>query len=77
MRGETPVVHRPGQHQSIRAASAVNLKGSFWFATYEGGLMADLFVEWLKRLMYRRKRALHLVVDDWPAHKNAGEAAGT
>jgi transposase len=70
-RGKTPVVHRPGQRQSISAASAVNAKGAFWFATYEGGLTGELFVELLERLMYRRKKPLHLVVDGLPTHKKA------
>lgn len=70
-RGKTPVVNRPGQRQSISAASAVNAKGAFWFATYEGGLTGELFVELLKQLMYRRKKPLHLVVDGLPAHKKA------
>ena len=42
-RGKTPVINRPGQRQSISAASAVNAKGAFWFATYEGGLTGELF----------------------------------
>lgn len=71
LRGNTPVVNRPGQRQSVSAASAANAKGAFWFATYEGGLTGDLFVELLKRLMRRRKKPLHLVVDGLPAHKNA------
>lgn len=49
VRGQTPVVQRPGQRQSISAASAVNAKGAFWFSTYEGGLNAELFVELLKK----------------------------
>jgi len=69
-RGKTPVVLRPGQRQSVSAASAVNSKGAFWFATYQGGLNGELFVELLKRLMYRRKKPLHLVVDGLPAHKS-------
>lgn len=68
-RGVTPVVHRPGQRQSISAASAVNSKGAFWFAIYEGGLTADKFVELLKQLIHHRKKPLHLVVDGLPAHK--------
>lgn len=68
-RGMTPVVHRPGQRQSISAASAVNSKGAFWFALYQGGLTADKFVALLKQLMHRRKKQLHLVVDGLPAHK--------
>lgn len=69
-RGKTPVIDRPGQRQGVSAASAVNAKGAFWFATYVGGLTGALFVELLKGLMYRRKKPLHLVVDGLPAHKN-------
>ena len=43
-KGQTPVVERPGQRQTISAASAVNAKGGFWHCTYEGGLTAELFV---------------------------------
>lgn len=70
-RGQTPVVNRPGQRQSISAASAVNAKGAFWFQTYEGGLTGELFVKLLKNMMHRRKKAVHLVVDGLPAHKKA------
>ncbi len=70
-RGKTPVVNRPGQRQSISAASAVNVTGAFWFATYPGSLTGELFVVLLKRLMRRRRKALHLVIDGLPAHKNA------
>lgn len=70
-RGQTPVVDRPGQRQSISAASAVNSKGAFWFQTYQGALTGELFVQLLKNLMYRRKKAVHLVVDGLPAHKKA------
>lgn len=71
LRGITPVVYRPGQRQSISAASAINAKGAFWFTTYKGALNGELFVELLKKLMHRRKKPLHLVVDGLPAHKKA------
>ncbi|WP_206001735.1 IS630 family transposase [Paraburkholderia aromaticivorans] len=70
-RGETPVVERPGQRQSMSAASAVNSKGAFWFATYEGGLSGELFVTLLRKLMFNRKKPVHLIVDGLPAHKKA------
>jgi transposase len=70
-RGETPVVERPGQRQSMSAASAVNSKGAFWFATYEGGLSGELFVTLLRKLMFNRRKAVHLIVDGLPAHKKA------
>jgi transposase len=69
VRGQTPVVERPGQRQSISAASAVNAKGGFWYCTYEGGLTAELFVSLLGMMMRRRTKPVHLVVDGLPAHK--------
>ena len=68
-KGKTAVIARPGQRQSISAASAVNAKGGFWFATYQGALNAELFIELLKRMMKGRKNPVHLVVDGLPAHK--------
>lgn len=70
-KGETPVVHRPGQRQGISAASAVNSKGAFWFATYPGALNGEGFVDLLKKMMHRRRKPVHLVVDGLPAHKKA------
>ena len=68
-KGQTPVVARPGQRQSISAASAVNAKGGFWYCTYEGGLTAELFVRLLRQMMRHRVKPVHLVVDGLPAHK--------
>src|SRR5271165_7023260 len=69
VKGQTPVVERPGQRQSISAVSAVNAKGAFWYCTYPGGLNADLFVDLLRRMMCHRTKPVHLVVDGLPAHK--------
>ena len=71
VRGQTPVVQRPGQRQSISAASAVNSKGGFWFRTYEGALNSELFIELLGEMMKYRRKPLHLVLDSLPAHKTA------
>jgi transposase len=69
VKGQTPVVGRPGQRQSISAASAVNSKGAFWYCTYRGGLNAELFLDLLRRMMRHRTKPVHLVVDGLPAHK--------
>lgn len=69
VRGQTPVVERPGQRQSISAASAVTAQGAFWFCVYEGALNGELFVELLKKMMHRRRKPVHLVLDSLPAHK--------
>jgi transposase len=70
-KGQTPVVERPGQRQSISAASAVNARGGFWYCIYEGGLNAELFVTLLRKMMRHRSRPVHLVLDGLPAHKTA------
>jgi transposase len=69
VKGQTPVVERPGQRQSISAASAVNSKGAFWYCTHQGDLNAELFVDLLRRMMRNRTKPVHLVVDGLPAHK--------
>jgi transposase len=69
VKGETPLVALPGTRQSVSAASAVNAKGGFWFATYKGGMNAELFIGLLKELMRHRKKPLFLVLDSLPAHK--------
>src|SRR5436190_345975 len=48
--------------KGVSAASAVNAKGAFWFATYKGGMSADLFVAMLKQIMSHRRKPLFLVV---------------
>jgi transposase len=68
-KGETPVVERPGQRQSVSAASAVSANGGFWFRTYEGALDGELFVTLLKDMMRCKRRPIHLIVDSLPAHK--------
>lgn len=70
-KGQTPIVERPGQRQSISAASAVNARGAFWYCTYQGGLNADLFIVLLKKMMRNRRKPVDLVVDGLPAHKTA------
>lgn len=60
---------RPGQRQSISAASAVNAKGAFWYSTYQGGLNGHLFIKLLKQRMRHRTKPVHLVVDGLATHK--------
>ncbi len=69
VRGQTPVVNRPGQRQSISAASAVSAKGAFWYCTFGGALNATLFVDLLRQFMRGRRKPVHLILDSLPAHK--------
>ncbi len=58
-----------GFRADVSAASAVNARGGFWFATYKGGMNSGLFIEMLKVLMHRRRKPLILILDSLPAHK--------
>jgi len=69
VKGRTPVVAMPGQRHSVSAASAVNAKGGFWFATFKGAMRAALLVELFKQLLRHRKKPLFLILDSLPAHK--------
>ena len=71
LRGQTPVVARPGQRQSISAASAVSPTGAFWFCLYDGALNAERFIDFLQQMMKYRRQPVHLVLDSLPAHKKA------
>ena len=66
-RGEAPIA----RGQQLFAASAMNLQGAFWLATYQGTLTGEIFLTLLKKMMYRRRRPLHLVLDAHPIHKRA------
>ncbi len=68
LKGKTPVVRTSGQRQSINVISAVNARGEFWAATYEGKLNAESFVLFLQDFMKRRQGKVFLIVDGHPSH---------
>ncbi len=63
------MVERPGQRQSVSAASGLTAQGGFWFCVYEGALNGEMFVELLKKMMHRRRKPVPLILDSLPAHK--------
>jgi transposase len=69
-RGKTPVVRVTGQRFSLNMISAISPKGSLRFMVVRGGVGARVFIEFLKRLMHGRRRAVFLVVDGHPAHRS-------
>ena len=69
LKGKTPVVKTSGQRQSINVISAVNARGEFWAATYDGKLNAESFVLFLENFMKGQSGKVLLVLDGHPAHK--------
>src|SRR5271163_174857 len=69
-KGETPVVETTGARHGISLISAITSKGHMRFMIKEsGGVNADVFIEFLKRLLIGATRPVFLIVDRGPAHR--------
>lgn len=67
--GKTPVVKATGARYGLNMLSAVSAQGHFRFMTVEGRVNAEVFREFLRRLITGMDRKIFLVVDGHPAHK--------
>ena len=68
-KGETPVVSSTGARYRMSLISAVTARGHMRFMIKEkGGVNADVFIEFLRRLMVGCKTKIFLIVDRGPAH---------
>src|SRR5882757_500421 len=68
-KGETPVVSSTGARYRMSLISAVTSRGHMRFMIKEkGGVNADVFIEFLKRLMIGSRNKIFLIVDRGPAH---------
>ena len=68
-KGETPVVLSTGARYRMSLISAVTSRGHMRFMIKEkGGVNADVFIEFLRRLMIGNKGKIFLIVDRGPAH---------
>ena len=69
-KGETPVVEATGARHGMSLISAITSKGRMRFMIKEkGGVNADVFIEFLKRLLIGATRTIFLIVDRGPAHR--------
>jgi transposase len=69
-KGETPIVMATGARHGMSLISAITSKGHMRFMVKEsGGVNADVFIEFLKRLLTGAKRRIFLIVDRGPAHR--------
>jgi len=68
-RGETPVVLSTGARYRMSLISAVSSRGHMRFMIKEkGGVNADVFIEFIKRLLIGCENKIFLIVDRGPAH---------
>src|SRR5450631_160151 len=69
-RGETPIVAATGARHGMSLISAITSRGHMRFMIKEkGGVTADVFIEFLKRLIAGAQRTIFLIVDRGPAHR--------
>lgn len=69
VKGETPVVKTTGARFGINLISAVNRLGEMRFMCVEGKVNADVFIDFLNRLVVGCAKKVFLVVDGHPSHK--------
>jgi len=69
VRGRTPVVKTTGARFGCNMISAVSPTGELRFMVTERRMNAELFCEFLDRLMHGEAGAVLLVVDGHPSHK--------
>ena len=68
-KGETPIVSSTGKRYRMSMISAITSKGHLRFMIKEsGGVNADVFIEFLKRLLVGATQKIFLIVDRGPAH---------
>src|SRR5215468_10872045 len=68
-KGETPIVLSTGARYRMSLISAITARGHMRFMIKEkGGVNAEVFIEFLKRLMVGTKNKIFLIVDRGPAH---------
>ena len=68
-KGETPIVLSTGARYRMSLISAVTSRGHMRFMIREkGGVNADVFIDFIRRLMVGSKNKIFLIVDRGPAH---------
>lgn len=68
-KGETPIVEATGARHGLSLISAITSKGKMRFMVKEkGGVTAEVFIEFLKRLVVGATKPIFLIVDRGSAH---------
>lgn len=69
-RGETPVVRDSGDRFGLRLISAVSPRGDMKFASFEGSMNGEKFVEFLQKLRRDVDRPLIVIADNASYHRS-------
>jgi hypothetical protein len=69
-KGKTPVIKTAGARFSVNMLSAVSGKGHMGFMATDKTGGADVFIDFLKRLLFKQEKPVFLIIDGHPAHKS-------
>lgn len=68
---QTPVVPTTGARFSVNLISAVSARGTLRFMVIEGRLVAEVFIEFLRRLLHGAPAPVFLILDRHPVHRSS------
>jgi transposase len=68
-KGETPIVVSTGSRVNCNMISAVSAQGEMRFMVTTSKVNADVFIDFLKRLMKNAEKPIYLIVDGHPTHR--------
>jgi transposase len=68
-RGETPVIKGTGQRFGCSMISAITNRGKLYFMVFKRRFRAQVFLEFLRRLVRQVGRRVYLILDQHPVHK--------
>jgi transposase len=69
-RGQTPKVQTTGARFGLNMISAITRKGEMRFMVIDKTVKADIFCEFIDRLMHNRRNKVYLIVDGHPVHRS-------
>ena len=69
-RGQTPIVPKTGSRFGCSVISAISNQGALYFMVFSGTLKADVFIEFLRRMLKHCEEKIVLIVDRHPVHRS-------
>jgi transposase len=70
LKGQTPVIMATGQRFSCNMISAITNQGRLNFMVFKKRFTAQVFIEFLRRLLRQNDRRVYLIIDRHPVHRS-------
>lgn len=70
VKGETPVIEKTGRRYGVNLISAISPRGKLRFMVTDQIVNAEVFIDFLKRLIQGAGQPIYLVLDGHPVHRS-------